>query len=48
MNPKRVYNSITARRPVRYCAADQEFEDVCVAPYAEIKETTDGVMDCSG
>ena len=37
-----VYNSITARRPVRYFASDQEFEDFCVAPYAEIKETADG------
>ena len=43
-----VYNSITARRPVRYFASDQEFEDFCVAPYAEIKETADGVMYVSG
>ena len=48
MNPKMVYNSITARRPVRYFASDQEFEDFCVAPYAEIKETADGVMYVSG
>ena len=43
-----VYNSITARRPVSYFASDQEFEDFCVAPYAEIKETADGVMYVSG
>lgn len=43
-----VYNSITARRPVRYFASDQEFEDFCVAPYAEIKEMDDGLMYVSG
>ena len=29
---------------IRYFASDQEFEDFCVAPYAEIRETADGVM----
>ena len=43
MNPKMVYN-----KSVRYFASDQEFEDFCVAPYAEIRETDSGVMYVSG
>ena len=48
MIPKMVYTRATACRPVRYFASDQEFEDFCVAPYAEIKEMDDGVMYVSG
>lgn len=33
---------------IRYFASDQEFEDFCVAPYAKIKETANGVMRVSG
>lgn len=43
MNPKIVYNE-----SVRYFASDQEFEDFCVTPYAEIRETDGGVMYVSG
>lgn len=42
-----VYNKSTVH-PVRYFASDQEFEDFCVAPYAEIKQTDSGVMYVSG
>lgn len=28
---------------VRYFASDEEFEDFCIAPYAEIKQTSSGV-----
>ena len=31
-----------------YFNSDAEFEDFCVAPYAEIKETANGVMYVSG
>lgn len=39
---------ITKDMDIMYFSSDEEFTDFCIAPYAEVKETSDGTLCVKG
>ena len=39
---------ITKDMDIMYFSSDEEFTDFCIAPYAEVKETSDGTLCVEG